>query len=390
MSTADVSSDARGSSYRGAAARVIAGLWMAAIVYTIAVAPLAARNGTTGRPLGGPVIEQIILLLLWGAATPAILWSAERLPLDRRRWLRHGLAHIAIATAFIFALNLVAPAITWLVLGLPFDVEAIWRHGMGQFVSVYHLALIVYAFILGAGHYLRTLDIRRRDLLRAERLRADLAAAQLRALTLQLQPHFLFNALNAVGALIVTGRNTEAFEVVGRLGDLLRALLAVEHREEVSLREELELVEAYLGIEQARLGDRLRIQWAVDAAVRNARVPPMLLQPLAENAIRHGVTRRPTGGCLTLSAARRGDRLVLEVGDDGPGPTTLDEPDRGSGVGLENTRQRLAHLYGDDQRLELARSEGWTRVCVELPYRAPTNGDPATDGEVGEAGEVAA
>ena len=124
---------------------------------------------------------------------------------------------------------------------------------------MFHLALIVYAFILGAGHYLRTLDIRRREQLRAERLRADLASAQLRALTLQLQPHFLFNALNAVGALIITERNREAFEVVGRLGELLRALLAIDRREEVSLREEIELAEAYVAIEQARLGDRLRV-----------------------------------------------------------------------------------------------------------------------------------
>ena len=308
---ATVPSSANEASYRSAAVRVIAGLWVAAIVYTIAVSPLVARSSGQRASIGAPVVEQIILLLFWGAATPAVLWSAERLPLDRRHWLRHGVIHGAIATAFIFALNVVAPALTWIILGRPFDVSAIWRHGMRELVGAYHLALIVYAFILGAGHYLRTLDMRRRELLRAERLRADLAAAQLRALTLQLQPHFLFNTLNAVGALILTERNREAFEVVGRLGEMLRALLAVEHRDEVTLREELELLEAYLAIEQARLGDRLRVDWDVDPAVRVAQVPPMLLQPLAENAIRHGVTRRASDGRLTIRALRR--RFLIGV-----------------------------------------------------------------------------
>src|SRR5262249_30829298 len=155
------------------------------------------------------VLEQVILLLLWGMATPAIIWSADTLPIDRTRWRTRALTHMAIAIAFIFAINIVAPGIAWIVLGRPSPFSVVWRHGLEQFVAAAHLAIIVYAFILGAGHYLRALDIRRQEQLRAERLRADLASAQLRALTLQLQPHFLFNALNAVGALIITERNRE-------------------------------------------------------------------------------------------------------------------------------------------------------------------------------------
>src|SRR5688500_12176330 len=132
-------------SYRGAAARVIAGLWIAAIVYTVAVMPLAAR--TSGRAIApGPIVEQIILLLLWGAATPAILLSAERLPLDRPRWLRNGIAHGLIATVFIVAINVVAPALTWIVLRRPFDIAAILRHGTTALVSAFPLELIVSAF----------------------------------------------------------------------------------------------------------------------------------------------------------------------------------------------------------------------------------------------------
>jgi len=374
-------------SYRKAAGWVIAALWIAAIAYVVVL------SAATGQARSAVVVEQVVLLVLWGAATPAILWSAERLPVERARWLPRVLAHGAIASAFIIALNVVGLTLTWLLLGRPTPFVSLVRHGVEELVRAFHLALIVYAFVLGAGHYLRTLDTRRREQLRAKRMRADLASAQLRALTLQLQPHFLFNALNAVGALIVTQRNREAFEVVGRLGELLRALLVIDQREELSLREELELAEAYVGIEQARLGERLRVTWAIATGVASAQVPPMLLQPLVENAIRHGVARSPAGGTLAIGASRVGTRLALEVSDDGPGPASAAESDRGesdrgesyrgTGLGLDNTRRRLAHLYGDDQALRLTRDGQWTRVRVELPFHVLANAaPPVADGVV--------
>ena len=379
-----LSSPSEPSSYRNAAGRVIAGLWIAAIIYVVALSKLVAGNGGTQATIGAPLVQQVSLLLIWAVATPGIIWLADRIPFERHRWLTPLLAHGAIATAFIFALNIAGPTIVWLATGRSAAYAAVVRYGITEFVRAYHLALIVYAFILGAGHYLRTLDVRRREQLRAERLRADLASAQLRALTLQLQPHFLFNALNAVGALIITERNREAFEVVGRLGELLRALLAIDRREEVSLREELELAEAYVAIEQARLGDRLRVTWDVASDVTSAQLPPMLLQPLVENAVRHGVSKAPAGGSLTIRAAREGTRLALDVRDDGPGPSdaSASDDERSSGVGLDNTRRRLAHLYGDDHELVLSRDAGWTRVHVELPYHVLANTTPAAGSAV--------
>ena len=359
---------------------MIAALWVAAIGYVILLSALLARGDTGRIVFRGPLVEQVVLLLLWAMATPAIVWSANRLPIERAHRKRIGV-HFMIAIAFIAIINFTAPTIAWILLGRATPFAAVVRRGLSGLISVGHLALIVYAFILGAGHYLRTLDVRRQEQLRAERLRADLASAQLRALTLQLQPHFLFNALNAVGALILTERHRDAFDMVGRLGDLLRALLAIERREEVSLREELELADAYVGIEQARLGDRLRVTWAVAPDIGSAQVPPMLLQPLVENAIRHGVARKPDGGCLTIAAFRRDVTLVLEVCDDGPGALTSATardtahvaPAAATGLGLENTRQRLMHLYGDATRLDLARDAGWTHVRVEIPYHLPTH-----------------
>jgi len=369
------------TSYRATAGRVIVALWLAAILYVVVLSLVVVRAPADRVALGAPVLEQIVLLLLWGAATPAIIWSAERLPIERKRWRTRLPIHLALAIAFIAALNLAAPTIAWVMLGRVSPYGAVVRHGVAELAVVGHLALIVYAFILGAGHYLHTLDVRREEQLRAERLRADLASAQLRALTLQLRPHFLFNALNAVGALILTERNQEAFEVVGRLGELLRALLAIERREEVSLREELELVESYIGIEQARLGNRLHVRWDVAPDVASAQVPPMLLQPLVENAIRHGVSRSPAGGRLTIAARRQDARLALEVRDDGPGPSVSSaRAEPGNGVGLENTRQRLAHLYGDESRLELLRDGDWTRLVVELPFHLLTDATPTLPG----------
>ena len=367
-------------SYRATAGRVIVALWLAAILYVVVLSLLVVRAPGDGVALRAPVLEQIVFLLLWGVATPAIIWSAERLPIERTRWRWRIPTHLAIAITFTVALNLAAPTIAWVMLGRPLPYAEVVRHALGELAAVAHLALIVYAFILGAGHYLHTLDVRREEQLRAERLRADLASAQLRALTLQLQPHFLFNALNAVGALIITERNREAFEVVGRLGELLRALLAIERREEVSLREELDLVESYLGIEQARLGDRLRVEWEVAPDVGSAQVPPMLLQPLVENAIRHGVSRSSTGGRLTIAARRQDARLALEVCDDGPGPSSRARAEPGGGVGLENTRQRLTHLYGGETRLELLRDGDWTRLVVELPFHVLANVTPTLPG----------
>jgi two-component system, LytTR family, sensor kinase len=369
------------TSYRATAGRVIVALWLAAIGYVVVLSLIVVRATGEHAAFGARVLEQIVFLLIWGIATPAIIWSAERLPIERTRWRTRLPTHLALAIAFVVALNLVAPTIAWVVLGRVSPYAMTVRRGLTGLAAVGHLALIVYAFILGAGHYLHTLDVRRDEQLRAERLRADLASAQLRALTLQLQPHFLFNALNAVGALIITERNREAFEVVGRLGELLRALLAIERREEVSLREELDLVESYVGIEQARLGNRLRVEWAVSPDVASAQVPPMLLQPLVENAIRHGVSRSPTGGRLTIVARRQDARLALEVCDDGPGPSVArarGEP--GRGVGLENTRQRLTHLYGDESRLELVREGDWTRLLVELPFHVLASVTPTLPG----------
>jgi two-component system, LytTR family, sensor kinase len=212
--------------------------------------------------------------------------------------------------------------------------------------------------------------IKHQQALQAEReraLRAESAAnrARLDALRWQLNPHFLFNALNGISTLVVEGRAREAAAMIARLGDLLRGTLE-QQSDEVTLATELELVRLYFDIEQARFGDRLALETAVDANAWQARVPVMLLQPLVENAVKHAIAPRERGGTIRIGATRVGAELELFVEDDGPGLSATD----GAGIGLANVRERLRHLFGAGERLELTRSTlGGARAVVRLPYR---------------------
>jgi signal transduction histidine kinase len=213
----------------------------------------------------------------------------------------------------------------------------------------------------------------------AERERALAAEGQahrarLQALRYQLNPHFLFNTLNAVSTLIVEKKNYDAERMVARLSDFLRLTLECDSDVEVPLADELDFARRYLDIEQIRFGDRLTVQEDVDPDALSARVPPLLLQPLVENAVRHGIMPREEGGTLRIEARRVDDRLLLRVGDDGPGPPA--ETNTESGVGLSNTKARLQSLYGERHRFSLQRADGGGCVVrVELPFHT----DPSTE-----------
>ena len=196
--------------------------------------------------------------------------------------------------------------------------------------------------------------------------------AELRALRYQLHPHFLFNTLNAISSLVIEGRSRDATLMIARLGDFLRATLEGGEAHEVPLANELSLTEHYLDIEKARFGARLCINLRIGPDVLRALVPYMLLQPLVENAIRHGIAPRPDGGCVDIHIERQHDRLHLRLRNDGmAAPREMaDRASRPSAVGLRNVRERLEKLYGDDHRFELALAEdGRCEVSIELPYK---------------------
>ncbi len=201
----------------------------------------------------------------------------------------------------------------------------------------------------------------------ASGLETQLAQAQLQALKMQLHPHFLFNTLNAVSTLVRTNKNEAATDMIAGLSDLLRLTLESSGAQEVTLKQELEFLERYLEIEQIRFGDRLRVRMDIEPGTLHARVPNLLLQPLVENAIRHGIAPRAEAGLIEIRAVREDDILRLHVRDDGPG---LPEGDRvHNGVGLSNTIARLERLYGSAQRVTLANAEdGGALITLELPF----------------------
>jgi sensor histidine kinase YesM len=241
------------------------------------------------------------------------------------------------------------------------------RYYVNVLLRWFHVLLLVYAAIAGCAHAIDLYRKYRRRELEATRLQARLAHARLDALRAQLQPHFLFNTLNTVANLVRKGDRDGAVRTIAGLSDLLRLVLDGSHDDEVPLRAEVDFARRYLGLEQARFADRLVVEVDVSPDTEGALVPNLLLQPIVENAVRHGIARRPGAGRIRIEAARVEEHLVVRVTDDGPGPGNGTE---GRGLGLGNTRQRLEELYGDAQHLELrAAEDGGAVVEIVLPFR---------------------
>jgi hypothetical protein len=220
------------------------------------------------------------------------------------------------------------------------------------------------------NHFQEAAERERRTL----ELEASLTQANLQTLKMQLQPHFLFNTLNVISSLIHENPKV-ADDMVGSLSQFLRATLDVSSKNEVPLREEFEFVDRYLEIQQARFGDRLRVNREVDSTLMGALVPPLILQPLVENALRHGIEPREGGGTVTMQALREGNVLRLEIADDGEGFSGSHLLRPGNGVGLANTEARLAALYGNHHQFKLtANQPAGARVTIEIPFHeAPSN-----------------
>lgn len=236
-----------------------------------------------------------------------------------------------------------------------------------------HFHLATYAVIVGVWHWLAQQGRLRERERQAQELSRQLAEARLQALRMQLNPHFLFNTLNAIATLVHRDART-ADEMIACLSDFLRLTLNAPNASEVPLQKELEFARCYLDIEKVRFGDRLVILEDIAPNCLNIAVPALVLQPLLENAIRHGIERQPERGEIRLDARRDGDRMLLRVADTGPG--LAPRPESRPGIGLANTRARLRELHGDLASLEFVEAEtGGLRVEVRLPWRSLS--DPA-------------
>ncbi len=246
----------------------------------------------------------------------------------------------------------------------------------------FHLPIALFV-VMAAQAHAALLGLRERER-RSAALAASLAQAKLSALQAQLQPHFLFNALNALATIVHRDAN-QADEMINNLAELLRRSLAAGKRPETTLGEELDHLACYLSIERVRFGDRLQVDWRIDDEVRSALVPVLALQPILENAIKHGVERRrETVGRILIAASAEAGRLRITVTDNGPGPelgsSATPAPVRpGHGIGLANTRARLHALHGNDATVSLdPATGGGCRVTVTLPLRLQPRTDPAS------------
>jgi signal transduction histidine kinase len=351
---------------------LILGAWTTVALLTAANAVLAPRGG------GGIDWSQFPSALgmelfeygFWILVTPLVFWLVRALPLDRPHITRNVVLHLGIAVVASFSVDITDILIRRAVFDVPERLaEFNVLHIITQLWFVNEL--IVYFVILAAGfardYYLqkkRRQEEAERLQERATALEQQLTEARLEALRMQLNPHFLFNTLHAVSTLVDRDPNGVR-RMITRLSELLRHVLDEEAPQEVPLAQELEFLDDYFEIQSIRFQGRLDTEVDVHPSLHDAQVPNLLLQPVVENAIKHGASQVRGVGRIEIRGRREGDDLVLSVTDNGPGLPEAQE----DGLGLRNVRARLRELYGDDHTLRLDSADGGgTRAVVKLPY----------------------
>lgn len=350
--------------------------WTAAGVYYFSQDFARRLLWNDPTPWWHPLVSWLAGMYVMAALVPVVFWLGGRFPFARRNWLRRTLLHLVFSLTFAILHLVVESAILTPMKLFPGLMDK-------GFVATFFFLLLIgfhgnvlaYWSILGtryALHYYRQYQERKRQALQLElqasELQTRLVRAQLSALKGQLQPHFLFNTLNAIMVLVRQGKGLQAEEMLARLSDLLRSVLEDVEAQEVPLRRELESLQLYLSIEQVRFQDRLRVEIDVDPALLDAAVPHLALQPIVENAIRHGIGRRSAAGRLRIGAAKVGESLRIEVRDDGPGLSPEGAGTRG--IGLANTRARLQQLHGDAAKLTVENDpQGGAVATLTVPWR---------------------
>jgi two-component system, LytTR family, sensor kinase len=333
--------------------------------------------GRDPAPWSKVLLAWMVGVYICAALTPAVLWLGRRWPIGRASWPRRTALHVAFSAVFsIVQLALETAAYMQLGIRQSQTAQPFLERLSVSLVFGFHGNVLSYWAILGiqsAFHHYRRYQEREQQALRLElrasELTGQLARAQLSALKMQLQPHFLFNTLNAITVLVRQRSTDQAEEMLARLGDLLRWVLEDVEAQEVPLRRELEYVQLYLSIEQVRFVDRLRVEISADSGVLEAAVPHMSLQPIVENAVRHGIGRRAAAGTIAIRASEANGTLRVIVQDDGPGFLAGVEPGA-YGIGLANTRARLEQLYGSRAALTSDNSErGGASVTMTVPFR---------------------
>jgi two-component system LytT family sensor kinase len=326
-----------------------------------------------------PLAIELCWAYSWYIVTPLILQLLNRFPLQRGKLSRSIGIQVFAAPFFFIASSAISVIAYRLILGPYPGSRSLFDSFRAVVIHGFAFGLLIYWMIIGisqAINYYR--GYRDRELL-ASNLETRLVEAQLDALRMQLHPHFLFNTLNSISVLM--RRDVDAADrMLLQLSNLLRVTLARNVAHEIKLRQELEILERYLEIEQIRFQDRLTVRMHVDPAALDALTPQLFFQPLVENAIRHGVAERESGGVIEIRAERRNGMMRLEVRDNGPGINVSREK-LIEGVGLSNTRSRLGYLYGSEGRFDVGNAEEGGLIAVaEFPFHTETEIEVEADG----------
>ncbi len=316
----------------------------------------------------------------WMFAAPATLLLIRRYPFEAERPWRSAGRLIAGSAAIYFVITntryllRVAPNL-WLPPEAQVPVNLVaYAHTQLERLP---LDFLTYGGLFAASYavdyyskYRRRADELMQLQLRMAQVESELARAQLTALRRQIHPHFLFNSFNAIATLVRQGRNDAAVDTIARLGELLRFVMEKFDGPDITLRQEMDFIRCYLDVERVRLGDKLRVVFRLDEPALDCVVPSLLLQPLVENAVKHGIARRRNPGEICVSATREGERVLVEVADDGPEKESTRQTGPTTGIGLRNTRSRLEHAYGEAYGFALApRVGGGMAVRLDLPWR---------------------
>lgn len=360
-------------SSRGKWIAIIIAVWTVLGVIYAGPIYMEVRNEGMGHPAWRIFSWGILTWLAWAPLTPAIVWLARRYSLLDGAWRKNLFLHLP---AFLLLSVLHSAAATAITLSIdPFEgmgdsPKTFWARFLSRAQGAFGPDLLVYGAVIGicyAFEYYR--KYREREFL-TSRLEAQLAQAQLESLRMQLHPHFLFNTLNSIVGLVRDNKNQAAVSMLVGLSDLLRHTLEHSSRQEVELREEISFIKLYLGIQEMRFSDRLRLEFDIDPDTAKAMVPNLILQPLTENALRHGIARSAASGVVGITSAVENGNLRLLVYDNGGGLPDDWQMKGSTGIGLANTVARLQQLYDENHQFDIRnRDGGGVEVMIVMPLR---------------------
>jgi signal transduction histidine kinase len=351
----------------------IGGIFMLlALLYTV---EMSVVIGARGRQIEW---EKILTsagfrFYFWAFFGPVVFFFAQQYPIQRGNWMRRVLLHAGMSLLLLLADAAITFTVGRYFFGFPVPSRS---DVIATFWGNIYTHSWYYWPLVGLGHAFFYYGAYREREMQALALERQLAISELQVLKMQLHPHFLFNTLNSISALM-TSNVTLAQKTLSRLGELLRLSFQYVALEETTLREEVQFLELYVQIQQTRFGDRMQVKLDFDPATLDAYVPSLVLQPLVENAIQHGISALPGGGIIEVSSLRRGSDVYVHVRDNGPG-VKENGARLGSGVGLANTRARIEQLYGPRGRIHIQnRAEGGFEVTIAIPFKTSETSEPA-------------